>query len=122
MIDISDKFFSVFYEGPGAIRWRRKKNEKIYSYLPEEYGYTSRRPDIMIYSGKIDNIYDPNEKPFPIRKNPFMIIECKEKADWYKERKKNGEKEIDVVKKYKEIYNPKKIFSCKLEENTRKSL
>ena len=119
MIDVSGKFFSVFYEGPGAIRWRNKE-ERNFAYIIEKYGYRSKRPDIMIYSGKIDNIYDPNEKPFPIRKNPFMAIECKERADWYRKRRKNGEKESDIVKKYKQIYAPENYFLVSWEETPEK--
>ncbi|KAA0015049.1 MAG: hypothetical protein FE041_00940 [Thermoplasmata archaeon] len=115
IMEVSGKFFSVFYEGPGAVGWGRKEYEKIFTLLIKEYGYNSPRPDIMIYSGKVDNIYDVNEKPFPIRKNPFMSIECKEKADWYKNKKK-GKKEIDIVKEYKEIYSPKNYFVVSLEE------
>ncbi|MCD6473548.1 MAG: hypothetical protein J7K47_01380 [Thermoplasmata archaeon] len=119
MIDVSGKFFSVFYEGPGAIRWRNKE-ERNFAYIIEKYGYRSKRPDIMIYSEKIDNIYDPNEKPFPIRKNPFMAIECKERADWYRKRRKNGEKESDIVKKYKQIYAPENYFLVSWEETPEK--
>lgn len=114
IIDISGKFFSIFYEKPRPIKGRDKVDEKIYIHL-EKHGFYSCRPDIVIYSGKVDNIYAPNEKPFPIRKNPFMIIECKEKADWYK-NKKNGKKEIDIVKWCKDIYSPEKYFLVSLEE------
>ncbi len=115
ILDVSGKFFSVFYEKPRQIRGRDKNGKKIVIDLRKQ-AYYSLRPDTIIYSGKVDNIYDVNEKPFPIRKNPFIIIECKEKADWYKKKKKNGKKEIDIVKEYKEIYSPKNYFVVSLEE------
>ena len=119
MIDVSGKFFSVFYEGPGAIRWRGKGGKTL-TYLIEKYGYSSKRPDIMIYSGKVDNIYIPDKKPFPIRKNTFIIIECKEEADWYKKRRKNGEKEIDIVREYEQIYAPENYFLVSWEKTPEK--
>ena len=119
MIDVSGKFFSVFYEGPGPVSWKSRE-ERNFAYIIEKHGYHSKRPDIMIYSGKIDNIYIPDEKPFPIRKNPFIIIECKEEADWYRKRRKNGEKEIDIVREYMQIYTPENYFLVSWEKTPEK--
>ena len=66
IIDVSGKFFSIFYEGPGPIKWETEN--KKFTILLKEYGYFSRRPDIMIYSGKVNNIFIPDEKPFQFAK------------------------------------------------------
>lgn len=120
IMNVSGKFFSVFYEQPRPIGKTKKTNGKILILLVEQ-GYKTPKPDIMIYSGKIDNIYDPTEKPFPIRKNPFIIMECKESANWYKRVRKNKyegkrKKEIDIVKSYKKIYHPEHFFLISLEK------
>jgi hypothetical protein len=114
VIEVLGKTFSVFYEGPGIIRWRGKwRNEMINNIWKK---YKIPRPDIMIYYGKFDNIYSPTSKPFPILK-PDIIIESKEEENWYKKyRKKEGVNELEIVKEYMMDYKPKKFYLVSWEK------
>ncbi len=138
-LEISGRFFSIFYEGPGIIEWNlySKETDKTFWKL-----YGAPRPDIMIYSGQIDNIYSPSVKPFPIMK-PDIIIECKEEGNWYKklkqrsvydgakdwrnaaiesrEQKKEKIDDLENVKEYLEIYSPKNLFLVSWKETPNKT-
>jgi hypothetical protein len=64
-----------FLEAPRQIGWRDFKDLKTVWRL-----YTSLRPDIMVYSGLVENIVDLENSYLPIRR-PHFIIECKEQRD-----------------------------------------
>ena len=107
-------------------------NGKKYSFFVEALlGFSGGpRPDIMIYARHIEDIWRPNEVGGIVP--PDMIIECKEVQGWY-ERKSSSSidawwaefyqrvggivrnnkvkvNELQIVKAYKEIYQPKEIF------------
>ncbi len=68
---------SFFLEAPRPIGWRDFKDLKTVWRL-----YTTLRPDIMVYSGLVENIIDLSNPGLPIMR-PQVIVECKEQSDWY---------------------------------------
>lgn len=69
-------FISFFYEAPRPLSWEDSDDLRTVWSL-----YTTLRPDMMVYSGKLMDIVDLNSNP-PV-KRPDMIVEFKELADWY---------------------------------------
>ncbi len=68
---------SFYIEAPRPLSWGDTGDlEKIWSL------YTALRPDMMIYSGRVYDIVEPNNSP-PVKK-PNIIVEFKELPDWYR--------------------------------------
>ncbi len=143
------KYLSIFIEAPRPVGWEDSKDLRRIWKL-----YTALRPDIMVYSGRVMNIFQPDSDP-PIKK-PDLIIEVKELHDWYarirevrgpfakpltveewrnmwieglwsglagilgverkvekedgSERKVRRLRDVDIVKLYKALYQPKNLI------------
>lgn len=67
---------SFFLEAPRPVSWEDSEDLKKYWSL-----YVTLRPDLLIYSGELMDILEPNTNP-PI-KRPDVIVEFKELKDWY---------------------------------------
>jgi len=70
-------YISIFIEAPRPVGWGDSVELKNIWKL-----YTTLRPDIMIYGGRVMNILNLSSEP-PV-KRPDLIIEVKELDDWYK--------------------------------------
>ncbi|MEM2499279.1 MAG: hypothetical protein QXU30_03925 [Sulfolobales archaeon] len=69
-------FISFFYEAPRPLTWEDSEDLRAVWSL-----YTTLRPDMMVYSGKVMDIVELGSNP-PV-KRPNMLVEFKELADWY---------------------------------------
>ncbi|MEM4922505.1 MAG: hypothetical protein QXU65_05880, partial [Sulfolobales archaeon] len=69
-------FISFFYEAPRPLSWEDSEDLQAVWSL-----YTTLRPDMMVYSGKVMDIVELGSNP-PV-KRPNMLVEFKELADWY---------------------------------------
>ena len=107
-------------------------NGKKYSFFVEGLlGFSGGpRPDIMVYTRYIEDIRRPNEVGRIVP--PDIIVECKEVQEWYKRERssridswwaefyqraggtvrknKVSVNELQIIKVYKEIYQPKEMF------------
>ena len=120
---------------------------KKYSFFVEALlGFSGGpRPDIMVYARHIEDIWRPNEVGGIVP--PDMIIECKEVQGWYERRRSSSidawwaefyqraggivrnnkvkVNELQIVKVYREIYQPKEMFlvsKVDVPPHTRQSL
>ncbi|RLE64499.1 MAG: hypothetical protein DRN53_00845 [Thermoprotei archaeon] len=69
-------FISFFLEAPRPLGWEGDRDLRRVWAL-----YTTMRPDILVYSGKVLNIANLESNPPIIR--PDVIIECKELKEWW---------------------------------------
>lgn len=107
-------------------------NGKKYSFFVEGLlGFSGGpRPDIIVYTCHIEDIWRPKEVGRIL--HPDMVIECKEVQGWYERRRSSSidawwaefyqraggivrnnkvkVNELQIVKVYREIYQPKEMF------------
>ncbi len=69
-------FISFFYEAPRPLSWEDSEDLQAVWSL-----YTTLRPDLLVYSGKVMDIVELGSSP-PVRR-PDVIVEFKELSDWY---------------------------------------
>ncbi|MDW8010825.1 MAG: hypothetical protein RMH84_04450, partial [Sulfolobales archaeon] len=69
-------FISFFYEAPRPLSWEDSEDLQAVWSL-----YTTLRPDVLIYSGKVMDIVKLGSYP-PVKK-PDVLVEFKELTDWY---------------------------------------
>ena len=69
-------FLSFFYEAPRPLSWEDSGDLRAVWSL-----YTTLRPDMLVYSGKVMDIVDLGSNP-PV-KRPDVVVEFKELPDWY---------------------------------------
>ena len=72
---------SFFLEAPRPIGWG-DGGELARSWRL----YTSLRPDMLVYSGRVIDIVDLESRGAPI-KRPNIVVECKESPDWFERQR-----------------------------------
>ena len=77
VVDAGGGLLSFFLEAPRPIAWEDTEDLRRVWRL-----YKAMRPDILVYGGKVLDIFAEELDP-PI-KRPDAIIECKELEDWYR--------------------------------------
>jgi len=77
IIETGGGALSFFLEAPRPIAWEDTEDLRRVWKL-----YKAMRPDILVYGGRVMNIFEGEKDP-PI-KRPDVIIECKELEDWHK--------------------------------------